>query len=144
MGRGLIAPLDSNLLPFLSFKFLPFFLPPAPCKVLERPAVCTRTERIGKQGFLSREEEFVVPTSPLACRPSGVPLSPPQNSAEPGPLAPPRLVAGHHVSTLWVGLSPVKLINRSSLELRWPVVQTLMPISPLPSSSPHPSTPVLF
>lgn len=97
--------------------------------------LATEAEPIVKQGFLPGEK-----ISPLNLPPasllSGSPLSG-TNSAEPGPLAPPRLVAGHHVSTLgWVFFA----FNSSiaplwSLAAQW--FRPLRPFSPfLPLPSP--------
>ena len=134
LGRGLKTCI--SILFCLKF-LLSSFLLLARC--WERPAVCNRNGTRWKTRFPPKGGEICRPNFPLATRPSGCPLSPPQNSSEPGPLAPPRLVAGVMCPPLGVGLSPVKLIKRSSLELRWPVVQTFAPVFPTSFLFPPPS-----
>ena len=96
-------------------------------------------EPVGKQGFLPREEKSVVPTSPL---PPDHPAVPSLPHKTPRSQVPSRLRDWSRAimcPPLGVGLSPVKLIKRSSLELRWPVVQTFAPVSPTSFLFPPPS-----
>lgn len=136
LGRGLT--LDLHLHPFLS---LSFFLPP-PFSLQDAGSVrlsATEMEPVGKQGFLPREEKSAVPTSPL---PPDHPAVPSLPHKTPRSQVPSRLRDWSRAimcPPLGVGLSPVKLIKRSSLELRWPVVQTFAPVFPLSFPFPPPS-----
>ena len=96
-------------------------------------------EPVGKQGFLPREEKSVLPTSPL---PPDHPAVPSLPHKTPRSQVPSRLRDWSQAimcPPLGVGLSPVKLIKRSSLELRWPGVQTFAPVSPTSFLFPPPS-----